>query len=117
MDTRKLTYFVAVSEQKNFTKAAEILRVAQPALGAQIRRAAYSVPANVVEGFGRYSPRDRSHFLEIALSSLAEVSYCVHVSLRLEYIDRNVKEELDTEIRRISAPLRALMQRSLAMRK
>jgi LysR family nitrogen assimilation transcriptional regulator len=38
VDTRKLTYFVAVSEQKNFTKAAEILRVAQPALGAQIRR-------------------------------------------------------------------------------
>ena len=38
MDTRKLTYFVAVSEQKNFTKAAEILRIAQPALGNQIRR-------------------------------------------------------------------------------
>jgi LysR family nitrogen assimilation transcriptional regulator len=38
VDTRKLTYFVAVCEQKNFTKAAEILRVAQPALGNQIRR-------------------------------------------------------------------------------
>ena len=31
-------YFVAVSEQKSFTKAAEILRVAQPALGLQIRQ-------------------------------------------------------------------------------
>ena len=38
MDIRKLTYFVAVSEQKSFTKAAEILRVAQPALGLQIRQ-------------------------------------------------------------------------------
>ena len=38
MDTRKLTYFVAVSEQKNFTKAAAILQIAQPALGIQIRR-------------------------------------------------------------------------------
>jgi LysR family nitrogen assimilation transcriptional regulator len=38
VDTRKLSYFVAVSEQKNFTKAAEILRIAQPALGLQIRR-------------------------------------------------------------------------------
>jgi LysR family nitrogen assimilation transcriptional regulator len=38
VDTRKLTYFVAVSEQKSFTKAAEILRVAQPALGVQIRQ-------------------------------------------------------------------------------
>ena len=38
MDIRKLMYFVAVSEQKSFTKAAEILRIAQPALGLQIRQ-------------------------------------------------------------------------------
>jgi len=38
VDIRKLTYFVAVSEQKSFTKAAEILRIAQPALGLQIRQ-------------------------------------------------------------------------------
>ena len=38
MDIRKLNYFVAVSEQKSFTKAAEVLRVAQPALGLQIRQ-------------------------------------------------------------------------------
>jgi LysR family nitrogen assimilation transcriptional regulator len=38
VDIRKLTYFVAVSEQKSFTKAAEILRIAQPALGVQIRQ-------------------------------------------------------------------------------
>jgi len=38
VDIRKLNYFVAVSEQKSFTKAAEILRVAQPALGLQIRQ-------------------------------------------------------------------------------
>ena len=38
MDFRKLKYFVAVSEQKSFTKAAEILRIAQPALGLQIRQ-------------------------------------------------------------------------------
>src|SRR5262249_39102489 len=38
VDFRKLKYFVAVSEQKSFTKAAEILRIAQPALGLQIRQ-------------------------------------------------------------------------------
>jgi len=38
VDIRKLNYFVAVSEQKSFTKAAEILRIAQPALGLQIRQ-------------------------------------------------------------------------------
>lgn len=38
MDIRKLTYFVAVSEHKSFTKASEVLRIAQPALGFQIRQ-------------------------------------------------------------------------------
>jgi LysR family nitrogen assimilation transcriptional regulator len=37
MDLRQLRYFVSIVELKSFTKAAEILRVAQPALSAQIR--------------------------------------------------------------------------------
>ena len=47
-------------------------------LGSQIRRAAYSVVANIVEGFGRRTLRDRVHFLHIAAASLAEVGYCIH---------------------------------------
>jgi four helix bundle protein len=34
-------------------------------LGGQLRRAAYSVAANIVEGFARRQPRDRLHFLNI----------------------------------------------------
>ena len=80
-------------------------------LTSQMRRAAYSVPANIVEGFGRYGARERAHFLEVSLSSLAEVSYCIHIARRLDYIDEKTKDDLDTELRRISAPLRGLMQR------
>jgi four helix bundle protein len=47
----------------------------------------------------------------VALASLGEVGYCLHLSRRLEYIDETIKEELDTELRRVSAPLRGLMQR------
>jgi four helix bundle protein len=79
-------------------------------LTSQLRRAAYSVPANIVEGFGRYGARERSHFLEVALASLAELSYCIHVARRLPYIDEITKETLNTELRRVSAPLRGLMQ-------
>ena len=87
------------------------------ALASQLRRAAYSVPANIVEGFGRYGTRDRAHFLEIALSSLAEVAYCIHLSRRLAYIDDKTKEELESELRAVWAPLRGLMQRYVTRRK
>lgn len=38
MELRQLEYFVAVVEERNFTRAAERERVAQPAVSAQIRR-------------------------------------------------------------------------------
>jgi four helix bundle protein len=85
-------------------------------LTSQLRRAAYSVPANIVEGFGRYSPRDRAHFLEIALSSLGELGYGLHVSRRLEYISEDVERQLQIALRSVDAPLRGLRQRYLARR-
>ena len=38
MDVRQLRYFVEVVQAKSFTKAAERVRVAQPALGFQVRK-------------------------------------------------------------------------------
>src|SRR5688500_11653970 len=55
-------------------------------LGKQLRRAAFSVPVNIVEGYARFSTADRLHFLQMSLSSLAEVGYCIHVAGRLGYL-------------------------------
>jgi len=41
-------------------------------LSSRARRAAYSVAANIVEGFGRRTPRDRLHFLHMAEPSLGD---------------------------------------------
>ena len=82
-------------------------------LASQARRAAYSVAANIVEGFGRYAPKERSQFLRIAAASLAELSYCVHAARRLEYIDAETKDQLDLQVRQTSAPLRGLLRTTL----
>ena len=57
------------------------------ALTSQIRRAAYSVAANIVEGASRNSLKDYLHFLYVARGSLAETDYFIHLSKRLKYLD------------------------------
>jgi four helix bundle protein len=44
-------------------------------LTAQVRRAAFSVPVNIVEGSRRRGRREFRHFLDVAVASLAEVEY------------------------------------------
>jgi four helix bundle protein len=79
-------------------------------LGSQLRRAAFSVPVNIVEGFARPNGRARVNFLNISQSSLAEVGYCVHVAQRLGYLSEAVAAELEVEIHRVGAPLAGLVR-------
>ena len=44
-------------------------------LTSQLRRASYSVPANITEGSGRDTNKDYLRFLIIALASLKESEY------------------------------------------
>ena len=79
-------------------------------LGSQLRKAAYSVSANIVEGFARRHMRERLHFLNIAEGSLAEAGYCVHVAKRLGYITQEARTELEAEMRGVGAPLMGLIR-------
>ena len=61
----------------------------QFALTSQIRRAALSVPTNIVEGYARNGKTEFKRFLIIALGSLAEVKYLLDFSKRQDYIKEN----------------------------
>ncbi len=74
-------------------------------LTSQLRRAAFSVPANIVEGTARHYPKETLQFLRPAWASLIEAGYCLHVARRLGYISEALHDELDLDLRRTAAPL------------
>ena len=62
-------------------------------LTSQIRRAAVSVPSNIVEGCARDSEAEHLRFLNIAFGSLRELRYQLSLSKRLGFL-RNEDESL-----------------------
>src|SRR5262245_60675766 len=79
-------------------------------LGGQLRRAAFSVAANIVEGFAHGPGRTRANFLNISRASLAEVGYCIHVAKRLGYISDATAGDLESAVKQVSAPLNGLIR-------
>jgi four helix bundle protein len=62
------------------------------AITNQLRRAAGSISANIAEGFGRSTAKDKVHFYVMAYGSLLEVKNFLYLSNKLNYLD---KEDLD----------------------
>ncbi len=58
-------------------------------LTSQLRRAALSVPTNIVEGYNRKSRKELIHFIDIALGSLAETEYLLEFASELNYMEKN----------------------------
>ena len=53
---------------------------------SQIRRAVASVSANIAEGFGRQTQKDKVHFIVIAYGSLLETKNFLYLAQKLGYI-------------------------------
>lgn len=62
-------------------------------IASQLRRAALSIPTNIVEGYSRKGDKELARFVNISLGSLAEVKYLLYFCNRLGYLQN---EQYDT---------------------
>lgn len=82
-------------------------------LTSQLRRAAYSISANIAEGSGRASPADRAHFTNIAYCSASETISHLNLALQLLYISPEVYDEFRSAMEKIANKLNALYKYQL----
>ncbi len=67
------------------------------AMTSQVRRAALSVPTNLVEGYARQGRNEFRQFTNIALGSLAEARYVLGFCRRLDYLKLEQHKRLETQ--------------------
>lgn len=79
-------------------------------LTSQLRRASYSVPANIVEGSSRESQKDYLHFLYIARGSLSETQYFIHLAKRLGYLSEDLADALHSQTKQAFGCLHGLIR-------
>lgn len=84
------------------------------ALGDQVRRAATSITANLAEGSGRRSIREKIHFLEISFGSMTEAFCELQTACDLNYITQEQFNELRPQFTDIARMLSGLRNKYLS---
>ncbi len=79
-------------------------------LVSQMRRAAVSVVANIVEGSARQGQNDYVRFLDISLGSLRELGYFVDLSRRLQFLSEESSSVLHERYEETARVLSGLIQ-------
>ncbi len=74
----------------------------------QIQRSSVSVPANIVEGFGRISLKERLRFMYIANGSLEETRYFL---ILIQDLNFSTTESLQEQLSEVSKILNAYIKK------
>lgn len=77
----------------------------------QIRRAAVSIPSNIVEGFGRNSKKEFKWFLQVSIASLFEVQTQLEISKNLQFLSEENYKIIFDATREIEAMLASLIRK------
>ncbi len=80
------------------------------ALTSQLKRSAYSVPLNIVEGYGKSTNKDFAHYLDNALGSAHEVEYTCYLIHDLGFIDKDLHDNVNIAINEVKAMLIAFIK-------
>jgi four helix bundle protein len=79
-------------------------------LTSQMKRAAVSVPSNIVEGCARDSQADYLRFLHMAFGSLRELHYQLDLSQRLGFLLNQDFSQIESKIIETEKVLNALIR-------
>ena len=80
-------------------------------LTSQVRRAAVSIPSNIVEGKARGSKKEYVRFLLIARGSLEEVKYQMLLAKDLKYIDGETYKDVYNSMNEVGRLLGGLISK------
>ena len=81
-------------------------------LSSQFRRAAVSIPANIAEGFRKYTAADKARFLNTAEGSLEECRYYCILAQDLGYGNtKQLREALNVLAAQLATYIRRLRER------
>ena len=71
----------------------------------QLKRAVTSIGANIAEGFGRFYFKDKLVFFYHSRGSLFEVKHFLEISIRMEYITEEEKNNLFSKLNNLTVKL------------
>ena len=74
----------------------------------QLRRAVMSIPINIAEGFGRFSSKEKAHFIQIAFGSINEVMCELELAFDEGYISNEVLNTMESMIISVKKQLATL---------
>ncbi|MBO7118977.1 MAG: four helix bundle protein [Bacteroidaceae bacterium] len=74
----------------------------------QLRRAVMSIPINIAEGFGRFSAKEKAHFIQISFGSINEVMCELELAFDEGYINQEQLRTMESMILSVKKQLATL---------
>ena len=103
--------------QKSYELCLKVFRITKKlpgeekfVLSFQMRKAALSIPSNIAEGYGRKTRADYIRILYIAYGSVCELDTQIVLAGDLNYIQTNVRNDLNQDISEVEIMLKALIR-------